>query len=269
MSHAPSCYARTGADDALLRRFALDRDAASREALFERYLPLARSLCRRYRRHAEFEDLQQVASIGLLKAIERFDPAHGRAFSSFAVPTIVGELKRYFRDLGWMVRVPRDVQELSQQLNTVAEELIGELGRSPTPAELAKRAGVSREETLEALASASAHHPESLNRPALEDGDDMLNVIGAHEDAGFERVEDAAVVEDLLATLPTRERRILKLRFQTELTQAEIGTRLGLSQMQISRLLRRALTSMQEEHTAPTSDGYRRAADRGHTAAGR
>ena len=212
-----------------------------------RFLPLAYHLARRYHRGADADDLQQVASLGLLKAIDRFDPERGLAFTSFAVPTILGELKRYFRDHGWTVRVPRDLQELKLRVDTISQTLTGELGRSPTAAELAERANATTEQILEALAAATAHHPDSLDQPLTDDGDDAIDFLAADE-PGFERVEDAAFVDGLLNTLSDRERVILRLRFEDDLTQAEIGARLGISQMHVSRLIRQAITTLQTTH---------------------
>jgi RNA polymerase sigma-B factor len=246
----PSAPARlpshTGAGDAaLFARYHRDRDAQTRDALVFRYLPLARHLARGYRGRADLDDLHQVASLGLLKAIERFDPARGLAFSSFAVPTILGELRRYFRDHGWAVRVPRDVQERKQRLDAMTEGLTAKLGRSPTIGEMAAAAGATSEQVLEALGTVSAHFPDSLDRPGPE-SDEPIEVIPGHDDPGFAHVENAAIVDDLLHRLPARERLILELRFKKELTQAEIGDLLGLSQMQISRLIRRSIATLQD-----------------------
>src|SRR4051812_42696178 len=152
----------TSEDHALFSRYRATRDPQVREVLVDRFLPLARHLSRRYRSGRDEEDLRQVAALGLLKAIERFDPQYGVAFSSFAVPTILGELKRYFRDQGWMVRVPRPLQELEQRMSQAAEELSAQLGRTPTAAELADRCGVGMEEIVEAQIVGSAHRPSSL-----------------------------------------------------------------------------------------------------------
>jgi len=223
-----------------------DHDRVPREELVERYLPLARHLARRYKNGgAELDDLYQVAAFALVKAVDRFDPDRGIAFSSFAVPTIVGELKRHFRDHGWVVRVPRDVQELKLRLDRMVGALTGELGRAPTAGELADRTGASIEQVLEALGAASAHYPDSLDRPVNEDGDDGLGQLVGGEDPGYEEVENTELVDGLLATLPERERLILRLRFEEELTQAEIGRRLGGSQMHISRLIRRSIARLQ------------------------
>jgi RNA polymerase sigma-B factor len=229
-----------------------DGDAATRERLATLYLPLARHLARRYRGRAELDDLEQVASLALLKAIDRFDPTRGLEFSTFAYPTILGELKRYFRDLGWTVRVPRELQELTLRLDALRETLTGELGRSPTVAELAERAGTTIEQIVEAISAGSAHHPDSLDRPLSEDGDLAIDVVAAHDDPGFARAENAVVVDGLLATLSERERQVLRLRFEEDLTQAEIGRRLGVSQMHVSRLIRQSINSLQ----LASQDGY-------------
>jgi RNA polymerase sigma-B factor len=232
----------------LFARYRRDHDPVTREALVARFLPLANHLAHRYNRGADADDLQQVAALGLLKAIERFDPERGLAFTSFAFPTILGELKRYFRDHGWAVRVPRDLQELSLRVDTISQTLTSELGRSPTPTELAERANATIEQILEALAATTAHHPDSLDQPINDDGDDAIALLAAQE-PGFDRVEDAAFVDGLLNTLTDRERIILRLRFQNDLTQAEIGDRLGISQMHVSRLIRQAITTLQTTAT--------------------
>jgi RNA polymerase sigma-B factor len=230
-------------DMAEFERYRRTSDAALREALVRRFLPLARHLAARYAGRGEREDLEQVAAVALLKAIDRYDPARGMAFSSFAVPTILGELRRYFRDLGWAVRPPRELQELSLRVARAGEELTGRLGRSPTAAELAERCDTSVEHVLEALATRSAHRPESLDRPRYDDEDSETagERLGAREDPELARAEAAVVVDDLMKVLSERERTILRLRFHEELTQAEIGARMGCSQMHVSRLIRRAI----------------------------
>lgn len=235
----------TPANAAIFEAYRRDRDPAARETLANRYLPLARHLARRYRGRAELDDLEQVASLALLKAIDRFDPSRGLEFSTYAYPTILGELKRYFRDLGWTVRVPRDLQELTLRLDGLREALTGELGRSPTVAELAERAGATEEQVIEAVSVGSAHHPDSLDRPLSEDGDLAIDIVAAHDDPGFARAENVVVVDGLLATLSERERVILRLRFEEDLTQAEIGRQLGVSQMHVSRLIRQSIASLQ------------------------
>jgi RNA polymerase sigma-B factor len=227
-------------------------DPAARAALVERFMPLARKLAGRYRRGAEpLEDLRQVASLGLLKAIDRFDPAQGTAFTSFAVPTILGELRRHFRDTGWALHVPRDLQELAVRVNGAVEELGDSLGRPPGVAELGAHLGVSPEQVLEARAASAAHHAASLDSPLHEapDAPTLAETLGA-EDAGLDAAEAAITVERLLGGLDERDREILRLRFAEDLTQSEIGARVGISQMHVSRLLRRALTRLEAAATA-------------------
>jgi RNA polymerase sigma-B factor len=224
-------------------------DQAARAALVERFLPLARQLARRYQRGGELlDDLNQVASLGLLKAIDRFDPARTTAFSSFAVPTILGELKRHFRDKGWSVRVPRDLQELAVKLDPTSEQLLRELGRAPTLAEVAKRLDTTIELVLEAREAAAAYRAVSLDRPRDDDdeGADALGQAVGVDDPGFGVAEDAATVERLMRVLSDREREVLRLRFVEDLTQAEIGTRVGVSQMHVSRILRQAIARLRE-----------------------
>jgi RNA polymerase sigma-B factor len=222
-------------------------DARARELLAERYLPLAKRLARRYQRSEEpLEDLVQVASLGLLKAIDRFDSDRDVAFSSFAVPTILGELKRHFRDRTWSVRVPRDLQELALRVDRAAADLSLEKHRAPTVAELAEMLGTTDEQVLEALLAAGAYHAGSLDapRPGRGDtdapGESLADALGEEED-GFERAEERATLAPLLAHVSHRERLVLTLRFGEDLTQAEIGERIGVSQMQVSRLIRQAL----------------------------
>jgi RNA polymerase sigma-B factor len=240
--------ARTRADRRLLER-AHAGDADARAALVDRFLPLARQLARRYQRGGEhLDDLTQVASLGLLKAIDRFDPERTTAFSSFAVPTILGELKRHFRDKGWSVRVPRDLQELAVKLEPVSEALLRELGRVPTIAEMAQRMGTTTEMVMEAREAASAYRAVSLDRPrdGDEDGADPLGVVVGVEDPGFSVAEDAATVARLMQVLSEREREVLRLRFAEDLTQAEIGDRVGVSQMHVSRIIRQAVARLRE-----------------------
>jgi RNA polymerase sigma-B factor len=240
--------ARTRADRALLER-AHAGDQQARGQLVQRFLPLARQLARRYQRGGEaLDDLVQVASLGLLKAIDRFDPARETAFSSFAVPTILGELKRHFRDKGWSVRVPRILQELAVRLEPTNEALTRELARAPTTAELAERLGVTLEQLLEAREAAGAYRAVSLDRPR-DDDDDSSDGIGAAfgvEDPGFGEAEDAATVQRLMRVLSDREREVLRLRFAEDLTQAEIGTRIGVSQMHVSRIIRQAISRLRQ-----------------------
>jgi RNA polymerase sigma-B factor len=240
---------RAREDRRLLERYHQDGDAAAREALVERFLPLARQLARRYQRGGEpLDDLVQVASLGLLKAIDRFDPARETAFSSFAVPTILGELKRHFRDKGWSVRVPRDLQELAVKVDRVGEQIGSQLGRAPTPAEIAEAVGASTEQVLEAREAAAAYRAVSLDRPRDEEEDDATGIadsVGA-EDPGFSLAEDAATVQRLMRVLTEREREVLRLRFEEDLTQSEIGERVGVSQMHVSRLIRQSIARLRE-----------------------
>jgi RNA polymerase sigma-B factor len=192
------------------------------------------------------EDVLQVASIGLLKAIDRYDPDRGIAFTSFATPTILGEIKRYFRDKSWAVRVPRELQELSMKVGRATEELESHLGRPPTAAELAGRVGSSIEDVLEARVAATARYGVSLDRPSGsdEDGETTIGARFAVNDHELARVEDDVTVQRLMAHLDDREREILRLRFQEDMTQAEIGERLGVSQMHVSRLIRRSIATL-------------------------
>jgi RNA polymerase sigma-B factor len=228
-----------------------ERSPADREWLVEHFLPLAHHLARRYRPHSDREDVDQVAAVGLLKAIDRYDPDRGVAFTSFAVPTILGEIKRYFRDLGWAVRVPRDLQELALQAEGVTERLTGRLGRAPTAAEVAEACETTVERVLDARGTQTAHFADSLDVPASsrEDSDAPLAEL-RDDEAGFQYAEWRADIDHLLATLSERDQQILRLRFYGDLTQSEIADRLGLSQMQVSRLLRRSLETLHEQTNA-------------------
>jgi RNA polymerase sigma-B factor len=233
----------------LFERYRQSGDAAAREALVKRFLPLARKLAARYRRGPEpLDDLRQIASLGLLKAIDRYDPARGTAFSSFAVPTILGELRRHFRDTGWAIHVPRDLQELALRLDSTIDELQHTHGRAPTVTELAERLKTTPEQVLEAREAAAAHHATSLESPMLDgDGDraTLGDVLGAH-DVALDAAETAMTAETLLRHLSDRNREILRLRFADDLTQSEIGERLGISQMHVSRVIRQSLEQLRE-----------------------
>jgi len=238
----------------LFRRLRAHADASAREELVERFLPLARQLARRYQRGTEpLEDLVQVASIGLVKAIDRFDPARGTAFSSYAVPTIMGELKRYFRDSGWAVHVPRGMQERVMQVNAAVARLSRDLGRSPSAQEVAASLDAAPEEVLEAMEAAMAYDAVSLEGargPDSDEGDSYAETIG-EEDAGYELVEYGAALAPELEALPARDRRVLYLRFVEDLTQSEIAERIGVSQMHVSRLIRRAIGRLREATEVP------------------
>jgi RNA polymerase sigma-B factor len=234
----------------LLAQYHRDRDAATREQLVCRLLPLARSVARRYAGGPEpFDDLVQVASLGLIKAIDRFDPTREIAFSSFAIPTIAGEIKRHFRDKGWAVRVPRDLQELAVKLDRITDHLSRELGRLPTPTQIADHTGVALEQVLVAHEASAARHADSLDRPlSSEEGHShaVADVVGDN-DPGYGIAEWSATLEQLMTGLTERERAVLRLRFHDDLTQAEIGARVGLSQMQVSRLIRQSIAFLQQE----------------------
>jgi RNA polymerase sigma-B factor len=189
-----------------------------------------------------------------VKAIDRFDPARGIPFTSFAVPTILGEIKRYFRDQGWAVRVPRPLQELAGRVEDAVDELNGELGRSPTTGEIAQRCDTSLERVLEARIARTAHYPDSLDRPQFPDDDDSRRDAIPWEEPGFARAERSSDLDRLLACLPERQRQIVQLRFQGDLTQREIARHMGLSQMHVSRLLREAVAEMQQ-HARADGDG--------------
>jgi RNA polymerase sigma-B factor len=235
--------ARIREDLRLLQQYHETGDTAAREVVIERFLPLARQLARRYERPDEpIDDLMQVASMGLLKAVDRFDPTRGVAFSSFAVPTILGELKRYFRDVGWAVHVPRSIQERVLEVNRAVTELSRTLGRSPTPTELAEATEFTHEEVLEALEAATAHDSVPLEAPRSgdEEGEGVADRFGV-EDPGYELAEYSASLGPELRALPKRDRLVLYLRFVEDMTQSEIAERIGVSQMHVSRLIRRAL----------------------------
>jgi RNA polymerase sigma-B factor len=219
-----------------------------RDALIERFMPLARSLARRYRRGPEpLEDLEQVASLALLRAVEGFDPTRDLAFSSYAVPSIAGALKRHYRDFGWSVRMPRDLQELALRIERFNDDAWATNGMAPTAAEIAERAGVSVEAVVEAREAHQALRADSLDQPLRSTEDDagasLLDTIG-DRDTDYERAFNRVVLDSLLATLDERDQTIVRLYYREELTQSEIGERLGLSQMHISRLLRQATTQL-------------------------
>jgi RNA polymerase sigma-B factor len=221
-------------------------DTRARDELCQRFMPLARQLARRYQRGNEpLDDLVQVASLGLIKAIDRYSLDRGTAFSSYAVPTILGELKRYFRDVGWAVHVPRGMQERIMQVNSTVEALSRRLGRSPTPAEIGKEINASPEAVLEALEASVAYEASSLDAPRTTDADSnsYAESIGADDDA-YEQIEYMQAIAPTMRALPERDRLVLKLRFEDDLTQSEIADRIGVSQMHVSRLIRRALARL-------------------------
>jgi RNA polymerase sigma-B factor len=233
-------------EDKLFERYAATRDAACREALVKRFLPLARGMAGRYACGGEpFDDLFQVASVGLVKAIDRYDTRRGTTFITYAVPTIDGEIKRHYRDATWSVRIPRSVHDLAMRLRRLRERLAWELGRAPTVAELADAAGVDEEAVLDALGALTANECVSLQTPS-DDGERSLGDELGGDDDEYARVEQRALINDLLQHLTVPERRAICLRFRDDLTQCEIGERLGMSQVAVSRLLRSVLPRLGE-----------------------
>jgi RNA polymerase sigma-B factor len=259
---------QTRSEEALLRLYAAERSPDVREELVRRFMPLARSLAMRYRRQTEsLDDLVQVAGLGLVKAVDRFDPDHGRGFAAFAVPTILGEIRRHFRDHVWNVRLPRGLQEITMKVDDATSRLTEELGRFPTPKEIARRLEVSVEDVLEALEAGHARRTLSLDAPRSAEDEDAATGLESIGDAdpGYDRVE--AGLASNAADLSEEEWRVLRMRFDDELTQQEIGRQLGVSQMQVSRISRRALWKLlaavqgdQDPGPVPASSG--RAAER-------
>jgi RNA polymerase sigma-B factor len=237
-------------DKILLRKYHEEGDLHAREKLIEQYMSLVRSLARRYSyRGEQLEDLVQIGAIGLIKAIDRFDLERGVELTTYATPNIIGEIKRHFRDKGWSVRVPRGLQELNVQLSRLMEQLTVQLGRSPTIAELAKASGSPEEDVLEALESGRAYSSLSLSSGGGGDGDedlDPLESIGTEEHQ-YEVSEDRAVLAPGFRILDERERHILQLRFFDGLTQSQIAQQVGISQMHVSRLIRRSLEKIRDE----------------------
>ena len=242
---APSSDVRQLEEERLLRRYHREADLDAREELVMRFMPLARQLAARYRHSGEpMEDLAQVACVGLLKAIDRYRPERGKGFTRYAVPTMLGELKRHFRDKGWALRVPRPTQELALKVNEALGTLPAKLGRAARPRDVAEAIGVSVEDVLEAMEAATAYETASLDAPrgaAADDEDWTHGDAVGREDAGYELVELGEALQGTLDAMPARERLILRLRFERDMTQAEIAKCVGISQMHVSRLLRRSL----------------------------
>ena len=236
-------------DRELLRRYHEGGDAGAREALVQRHLPLVRSLARRYAGRGEsLEDIEQVGAIGLIKAIDRYELSREVALTTYATPNVVGEIKRHFRDKGWAIRVPRALQELNGKMGPTIERLTARLGRSPSIAEIAQEFQTTPEQVLEAMEAGSAYAPQSLSAGPT-DGDselDPMETIGS-EDLEFERTDERTSLEPALAALPDREQLILKLRFEEGLTQTQIAEKIGISQMHVSRLIRRSLERMRAQ----------------------
>jgi RNA polymerase sigma-B factor len=237
----------TRCDDRELIRRHRAGDRRARETLIIRYLPLARRLALRYRRSAQpIEDLVQVASLGLVEAVDRWDPDRGHAFSTFAVPTVLGALRRYFRDTTWAVRPPRDVQELALVVESARVRLTGQLGREPTACDFAAHLTREPGEVAEALQAVDRRFAASLDAPASSPGEpDSVPELRGHDDPGYQRVESCAIIDQLLSILDRRAREIVRLRFADELLQREIADQLGVSQMHVSRVLRASLARLE------------------------
>ena len=229
---------------------ARDTDPRAREELMSRYLPLARSLASRYRGANEsFDDLVQVASVGLVNAVNRYEPEKGTPFAAFASPTILGELKRYFRDRVWMVRLPRSLQENIKTVDTASSDLGASLHRKPTNDEIADHAGLHEEEVREVLVAKQGRSPISLDQPIDEEGHSSEDRVGI-EDPNFSLVDDKEEIREAVSELNSVERRVLRLRFIEDMTQSEIAERIGYSQMHVSRLLRRSLQRLEASTSA-------------------
>jgi RNA polymerase sigma-B factor len=230
--------------------FTQTRDPMLREELIAAHLPLAERLARHFTHRGEpFDDLFQAGTIGLIKAVDRFDPERGVNFSSYATKMIVGELKRHFRDRGWSIRPPRRIQELHLHLGSIMGELSQRLGRSPTIAELAAETGASKEDVLEALEAGQGYHSLSLDAPT-ERGDAYAERLDGH-DAGLETAELRAYLNPALAALDEREQFIVRLRFERSLTQSEIAEMIGVSQMHVSRILSRCIAKLHSSLSDP------------------
>lgn len=233
-------------EEILARRYAKTGDMLAREELAERLMPLVRRLAQRYAgRGVQLEDLVQAGSIGLLKAIDRYDPDSGNRLAGFAIPNVTGEIKRHFRDQGWAMRVPRDLKDLGTRVIAAQDVLRTRLGREPRVSEIAEELGAETGDVLDALHASRAHHAMSLDEPFTDSGRTVTEVVGA-EDGGFERAEQRPVLGDGLRHLQKREREVVQLRFGAGLTQREIGERIGISQMHVSRLLASSLRTLRE-----------------------
>jgi RNA polymerase sigma-B factor len=249
----PGAPQRTDADE-VLELFGRLPDAAARDELARRFLPFAEYLARRFTGRGESrEDLEQVAGLGLVLAIDRFDVGRGVAFSTYAAATIIGELKRHFRDKGWAIRVPRLVQEHSLDVGRAAQALWQELGRSPTVPELARKTGLNEDEVLEAIDASQAYRATSIDAPMGEDGVSHVDSLGQRDEA-LELSAEWATVSDAVKRLPRRERMIVFLRFFKGLTQIEIAEEVGISQMHVSRLLTQTLSQLRAEIGGPETE---------------
>ncbi|XVU22296.1 RNA polymerase sigma factor SigF [Actinoplanes sp. CA-054009] len=252
LSYADQAVAQETAADLLAALSAMPADhsgrAHARDRAIEAWLPLARHLAHRYSGRGEpTDDLVQTANVGLIKAIDKFDPSRGVDFAGYAIPTIIGEIKRHFRDRTWSVRVPRRLQELRLAITEANSTLTHSLGRSPTVADVAAHLGVSEEDVLEGLEGARAYNATSLSTPISADGTTELGDTLGGEDNEFELAETRVALGPALATLDEREQKILTLRFYGNLTQSQIADQVGISQMHVSRLLTKALTKLRQE----------------------
>jgi RNA polymerase sigma-B factor len=250
----PVLHRRASQERRLVERYHCDGDLAAREELIRRFLPLARKLAARTSRGDSLDDVYQVASVALVKGVDRYDPDRGAALSSYLVPTILGEIKRHFRDFNWAMHMPRDMHDRMMAARTAGDALWQQLGRAPTPAELAEELGLSVEEALELHEASLALAVRSLDAPREsggdeDGGDDLAGSIGTVDDS-FEAVDERSALAAGLKALPERERQILKMRFEDDMLQHEIAERLGISQMHVSRLLRRALDRLRTIATA-------------------
>ena len=247
MASAPSSQSD---DRELLRRYHAEGDRSARELLVQRHLPLVRALARRYAGRGEsLEDIEQVGAIGLIKAIDRYELSRDVALTTYATPNVVGEIKRHFRDKGWAIRIPRGLQELNAKMSSTIERLTAKLGHSPSIAEIADELQTTPEQVLEAMEAGSAYAPVSLSAGPSGEGElDPMETIGT-EDTNFERTEQRASLEPALELLPDREREILRMRFEDGLTQTQIADQVGVSQMHVSRLIRKSLARMRAELT--------------------
>lgn len=239
-------HTQSESEPALLERWRRRGDEGAREELVARYLPLVRQLARRYAYTSEpFEDLVQVGCVGLLHALRRYDPHLGSSFKAFAAPTIIGELRRHFRDTAWSVHVPRSLQERTREVQLAMSRLETTLGRSPSIGEIAEAIRATSEQVIEAIEARAAYRVGSLDAPDDKDDERAHWRLAGAIDPGFETAEQSAILERAMNALPPRELMLIKLRFEDDLSQSEIGRRMGISQMHVSRLLRRALARME------------------------
>ena len=248
--NAPAPEVALEGDDELLSRFVRTRDPNLREELAMRYVELAATLARRYANRGErLEDLEQVARLGMLKALDGFDDTRGTSFRAYAEPTILGELRRHFRDKRWALRVPRDLKEALPRIRRAVDDLSTDLGREPVPSEVAEKTGMEEEQVLEVLAASDQTRPASLDAPVASAEPEAATVgeMLGETDGNFDQAEWGVLLEDRLERLDERDREVLYLRFVEDLTQNEIGERIGVSQMQVSRILRAALERLRDE----------------------